>query len=451
MRHPNTGLGWLALSALLATGCGQGQAGPTTPPPLPVAVAEVLQKDVPVYSEWIASTDGAVNATIRAQVQGYLVSQRYREGDLVEKGQLLFEIDARPFQATLSHAEATLSQSEAAEQQAVAALRQAEAALEQYKADVAKQEALWVNAKANYDRFKELVGRGAVAQKDVDDATGAERATYAGVTAAKANVTAAEATIGVQRAAVAAARAAIAAARASTEKARVDLSFTKILSPVTGIAGIAKAQIGDLVGPPPGSTEELTTVSSVNPIKVYVPMSEQEYLACARKAHDTDSGPIELTLAAGSRDPQTGRIAFADRQVDVQTGTIKVAVLFPNPGNLLRPGQFARVRAQQSVKRGALLVPQRAVMEQQGSYQVAVVGADQKVDIRPVKVGQQVGDLWVIDDGLRPGERVIVEGVQKVRPGMVVAAAPYAPPAPASPTQEPSTATPATPVHQAKR
>ena len=389
MRHRNTGLGWLALGALLATGCGQEQAGPTAPPPPPVAVVEVLQKDVPVYSEWIASTDGMVNAVIRAQVQGYLVAQRYREGDPVEKGQLLFEIDARPFQATLSHAEATLSQSEAAEQQAVAALHQAEATLEQSKADVAKQEALWVSAKANYDRFKELVGRGAVAQKDVDDATGAERATYAAVAAANANVTAAAAAIGVQRAAIAAARAAIAAARAAAEKSRVDLGFTRILSPVTGIAGIAKAQVGNLVGP--GSVEELTTVSSVDPIKVYVPMSEQEYLAGARKGHDTAGGPIELTLADGSRHPQTGRIAFADRQVDVQTGTIKVAVLFPNPGNVLRPGQFARVRAQRSVKTGALLVPQRAVMEQQGSYQVAVVGADQKVDIRPVKVGQQVG------------------------------------------------------------
>jgi membrane fusion protein, multidrug efflux system len=442
MRHRNTGLGWLALGALLAAGCGQRQAGPTAPPPPPVAVVEVLQKDVPVYSEWIASTDGAVNATIRAQVQGYLVSQRYREGDLVERGQLLFEIDARPLQATLSHAEA-------AEQQAVAALSQAEATLEQSKADVAKQEALWVNAKANYDRFKELVGRGAVAQKDVDDATGAERATYAAVTAAKANVIAAQAAIGVQRAA-------IAAARAAAEKARVDLGFTKILAPVTGIAGIAKAQIGDLVGPPPGSTEELTTVSSVDPIKVYVPMSEQEYLAGARKGHDTAGGPIELTLADGSRHPQTGRIAFADRQVDVQTGTIKVTVLFPNPGNVLRPGQFARVRAQRSVKTGALLVPQRAVMEQQGSYQVAVVGADQKVDIRPVKVGQQVGALWVIDEGVRPGERVIVEGLQKVRPGMVVTAQPYAAPGPAPSATAPASSaipvsSPATPASQAKR
>jgi membrane fusion protein (multidrug efflux system) len=234
----------------------------------------------------------------------------------------------------------------------------------------------------------------------------------------------------------------------------VDLGFTKILSPVTGITGIAKAQLGNLVGP--GSTEELTTVSSVDPLKVYVPISEQEYLARARQGRDTAGGPIELILADGSRHPQTGRITFADRQVDVQTGTIKVAVLFPNPGNLLRPGQFARVRARRSVQKEALLVPQRAVMELQGSYQVAVVGADQKVDIRPVKVGQQVDGLWVISEGLRSGERVVVEGLQKVRPGMVVTATPFAPPAPAaSPTKaasvETPTAPPATPVQQAKR
>jgi membrane fusion protein (multidrug efflux system) len=285
-----------------------------------------------------------------------------------------------------------------------------------------------------------------VAKKDVDDATGAERSTAAGVAAAKANVSAAQAAIAVQRAAIAAARAAV-------EKARVDLGFTKIVSPVTGITGIAKAQLGNLVGP--GSTEELTTVSTVDPIKVYVPMSEQEYLARARQARDTAGGPIELILADGSRHPQTGRIAFADRQVDVQTGTIKVAVLFPNPGNLLRPGQFARVRAQRSVKRGALLVPQRAVMELQGSYQVAVVGQDQKVEIRPVKVGQQVNGLWVIDEGVQPGERVVVEGLQKVRPGMAVTAQPYAAPAPAAsapvPASSGSASSPATPVSQAKR
>jgi membrane fusion protein (multidrug efflux system) len=428
------------LFCLLATGCGQGQAGPTAPPPPPVEVAEVIQRDVPVYSEWIASTDGAVNATIRAQVQGYLVAQRYREGDPVERGQLLFEIDARPFRATLN-------QTEAAEQEALAALTQAEATLEQNKAEVAKQEALWVMAKANYDRFNQLVGRGAVARKELDDAIGAERATFAAVAAAKANVAAAQSAIAVQRAA-------IAAARAAAEKARVDLGFTRIVSPVTGIAGIAKAQIGNLVGP--GSVEELTTVSSVDPIKVYVPMSEQEYLAGARRGPDSSPGPVELILADSSRHPQTGRFAFADRQVDVQTGTIKVTALFPNPGNILRPGQFARVRAQRSVQAGALLVPQRAVMELQGSHQVAVVGADQKVDIRPVKVGQQVDGLWVISEGLRPGERVVVEGLQKVRPGMAVTATPYAPPAPAaSPTKAASVeipaAPPATPVHQAKR
>jgi len=433
MRYRNAGIGWLALLAVVSAGCGQGQAKSTAPPPLPVEVAEVVQRDVPLYWEWIASTDGSVNATIRAQVQGYLISQRYHEGDVVEKGQLLFEIDARPFQATLN-------QAEAAEQEAVAGLARAEASLEQSKADVAKQEALWVSAKANYDRYKELVGRGAVARKELDDSQGAEGATNASVAAAKANVTAAQAAISVQKAA-------IAATRAAAEKARVDLGFTKIVAPVSGIAGIAKAQIGDLVGP--GSKEELTTVSTVDPIKIYIPVSEQQYLEAARAHLDAGRAPVELLLADGSRHPHNGRIVFADRQVDVQTGTVKVAVLFPNPGNLLRPGQFARVRAQRSVQTGALLVPQRAVMEVQGSYQVAVVGQDQKVDIRPVKVSQQVGALWVID-GVRPGERVVVEGVQKVRPGMVVTATTYAPPTQASPTTEASTQKPVTPV-QVKR
>jgi membrane fusion protein (multidrug efflux system) len=403
-------------------------------------VAEVIQRDIPVYSEWIASTDGVVNATIRAQVQGYLVQQNYREGDLVRKGQLLFEIDPRPFQATLNQAEAT-------ERQAMAALTQAEATLEQAKAVVARQEALWVSAKATYDRYKPLAEQRAIPRKDLDDAIGEERSTYAAVAAAKATVIATEAAIGAHRAAVA-------AARAAAEKARLDLGFTRILSPVDGITGIAKAQIGDLVGP--GSTEALTTVSTVDPIKIYVPVSEQEYLDFARTGREAGGMPVEMILADGSRHPHTGRFAFADRQVDVQTGTIKVAALFPNPGNLLRPGQFARVRAQRSVKAGALLVPQRAVMELQGSYQVAVVGADQKVDIQPVKVGERLDALWVIDAGLRPGNRVIVEGLQKVRPGMVVTAQPYAAPAPGtSPTKPASsaipTSSPATPAHQEKR
>jgi membrane fusion protein (multidrug efflux system) len=429
------GLFLLVIMPLSVSGCRQGNAKPAAPPPA-VEVAEVIQRDIPVYSEWIASTDGVVNATIRAQVQGYLVQQNYREGDLVRKGQLLFEIDPRPFQATLSQAEAT-------ERQAMAALTQAEATLEQAKAVVARQEALWVSAKATYDRYKPLAEQRAIPRKDLDDAIGEERSTYAAVAAARATVTATEAAIGAHHAAVA-------AARAAAEKARLDLGFTRILSPVDGIAGIAKAQIGDLVGP--GSAEALTTVSTVDPIKVYVPVSEQEYLQVARARVEAGEVPVELILADGSRHPHAGRFAFADRQVDVQTGTVKVAALFPNPGNLLRPGQFARVRAQRSVKAGALLVPQRAVMELQGSYQVAVVGADQKVDIRPVKAGERVGALWVIDQGVQPGERVIVEGLQKVRPGMVVTAQPYAAPAPApSATKPASSERPASPLKMPDR
>ncbi len=251
------GLLSMAMLPLLAAGCGRGDKGSAAAPPPVVEVAEVIQRNVPVYSEWVASTDGAVNATIRAQVQGYLIQQNYREGDFVRKGQLLFQIDPRPFQATLSQAEAT-------ERQATAALTQAQANLEQAKADVDRQEALWVAAKATYDRYKVLAQQRAISRKDLDDAIGTERSRNAAIAAARATVASTEASIGAQRAA-------IAAARAAAEKARLDLGFTRILSPVDGIAGIAKAQIGDLVGP--GSAEALTTVSTVDPIKVYVPVS----------------------------------------------------------------------------------------------------------------------------------------------------------------------------------
>lgn len=400
---------------VLATGC-KGRETAAAPPPPSVEVAEVVQQDVPVVAEWIASTDGMVNATIRAQAQGYLIAQHYREGDFVKRGQLLFEIDPRPFQATLNQAQATLNQ-------AKAALIQSEAALEQARAEVTRQEALWVNARATFARIKQLADEGAVSRKDLDDATGAEQSTRAAVASAKAAVGSAQANVGANQAAVAAGQAAM-------EKVRLDLGFTKIASPIDGIAGIAKAQLGNLVGP--GSTDELTTVSTVNPIKVYLPMSEQEHLAQAKQG---DGGlrytAVQLVLADGSVYPHPGKLAFSDRQVDVQTGTIKVAALFPNPGNLLRPGQFARVRAQREIKRGALLVPQRAVTELQGGYQVAVVGTNNTVDVRPVKATVRVGSLWVIEEGVQPGERVVVEGVQKVRPGMVVVAKPYTAPSPA--------------------
>jgi membrane fusion protein (multidrug efflux system) len=351
---------------LLLSGCKKGQGRDPSHPPT-VEVVDVIKKDVPVYSEWTASTDGFVNATIRAQVQGYLIKQNYKEGDLVKKGQALFELDPRPFEAVLEEAKGQLEQ----------------------------QKARWENARVNLERIKPLVEQKAISQKDLDDAVGAEQA----------------------------ARATVMAAQAVVNKAQLDLGFTKITSPIDGIAGIAKAQIGNLVGP--GSIGELTTVSTVDPIKVYIPMSEQEYY---RNAHDgwyTREVPLDLVLVDGSIYPQKGTLAFADRQVDVRTGTITVVALFPNPGNILRPGQFARVRALTMIKKGALLVPQRAVTEIQGSYQVAVVGPDSKVDIRPVKVGDHVDNLCVIDEGLKPGERVVAEGIQKVKKGMIVNPIPY--------------------------
>ncbi len=353
---------------LLLSGCKKGQGRETSSPPT-VEVMEVIQKDVPVYSEWIASTDGFVNATIRAQIQGYLTKQDYKEGDFVKKGQTLFEIDSRPF----------------------------EAVLEQAKGQLAQEQARWDTAKANLERIKPLAEQRAMSLKDLDDATGAEQA----------------------------ARAAVIAAKAVVNKAQVDLSFTKITSPIDGIAGIAKAQIGNLVGP--GSIEELTTVSTVDPIKVYIPMSEQEYLRDLQNGggHTQRKMLLNLILADGSVHRHQGVFAFADRQVDVRTGTIKVAALFPNPGNILRPGQFARARAQTMTKKRALLVPQRAVTELQGSYQVAVVRPDNKVDIRPVKVAERIDNLWIIDEGLRPGERVIAEGIQKIKQDMEVNPKPY--------------------------
>ena len=350
-----------------AGGCKKEQkAGP--PPAPEVEVFTVVQKNVPIYKEWVGTADGFVNATIRAQVQGYLIKQNYKEGDLVRKGQILFEIDPRTFQA----------------------------ALEQAKGQLAVQQASWDTAKANLNRIKPLAERNAVSQKDLDDATGKEQATHASVLAAKAAV----------------------------DKAELDLGFTKIISPVDGIAGLAKTQIGNLVGP--GSVEELTTVSTVNPIKVYIQISEQEYLkAMEQRKQGAVKRPLELILADGTVYPHKGELSFADREVDVRTGTIRIATLFPNPGNLLRPGQFGKIRAEMSIEKGALLIPQRAVTEMQGQYLVAVVGQDNKIAIRRVKAGHRVDSDWIIDEGLKPGERVVAEGVQKVKEGMTVNPKPF--------------------------
>ncbi len=360
-------------SSMFLTGCKKEQAAP--PPPPEVEVVTVVQKDVPIYSEYVGTADGLVNATIRAQVQGYLIKQNYKEGDLVRKGQVLFEIDPRTFQASLEQANGVL----------------------------AAQQARWDTATANLKRVKPLAAQNAVSQKDLDDATGAEQAAHAAVISAQAGI----------------------------DKAKLDLGFTKVTSLIDGIAGIAKAQIGNLVGP--GALEELTTVSTVNPIKVYVQVSEQEYMKVMEK-HQKEKLKLalELILADGSVYPHKGEYAFADRQVDVQTGTIRVAALFPNPGNLLRPGQFAKIRVVMETKKGALLIPQRAVSEIQGRYMVAVIGPENKADIRTVQVGEQIGSDRIISEGLNPGEKVVAEGIQKVKKDQPVNPKPFEPQKPAA-------------------
>ncbi len=354
---------WFVGVLVALAGCSE-KGEPGTEPPAVETVA-VTQQDVPVYREWVGTLDGYVNAQIRAQVTGYLRRQAYQEGSLVRKGDLLFEIDPRRFQAVLDQVKGQLAQ--------------AEARLGKTELDV--------------KRFTPLAETSAISQQELDDAVQANLAAKAAVTSAKAAV----------------------------EKAELDLGFTRITSPIDGIAGIAMAQIGDLVGP--AIAGELTTVSTVDPVKVYIPVSEQEYLNLAASHTPLERLSLELILANGRVFPQRGRILFADRQVNDRTGTIRVAAAFDNPGNLLRPGQFGRVRALLEVKHGALLVPQRAVNELQGSYQVAVVGPDNRVDLRSVKPGERQGTLWVIDDGLKPGERVIAEGIQKAKQGMLVAPA----------------------------
>ncbi len=360
-------------AALLLSGCGKPeQKQAAAPPPPVVEVVDVKQQDVPIQQEWVGSLDGMVNAQILAQVTGYLVKMNYQEGQPVKKGQLLYEIDPRTLQATL----------------------------EQAKANLARQEAVLKTAKLDMNRVERLLPQNAVSVRDRDNAVGKEASYEAEVLAAKAAV----------------------------ESAQLSLGFTRILSPIDGIAGLSQTQLGNLVGP--GSANAvLTTVSQVDPIKAYIPLSEQQYMQFARDRQNGEShreSPLELILADGSTYRRPGKFFFADRQVDVKTGTIKVAVLFPNPDNLLRPGQFARVRATVKTKIGALLVPQRAIGDIQGRKLVAVVKADNTVEVRPVKPAETIGPSFVIDEGLKPGERVIVEGIQKARPGAKVDPKPYA-------------------------
>jgi membrane fusion protein (multidrug efflux system) len=365
-------IGIFALTAtLLTSACGKTEQAPA-PKPQTVEVTEVIQKDVPIQQEWIGTLDGMVNAQILAQVSGYLIKQHYQEGQLVKKGQLLYEIEPNIFQAALDGALSNLAQ----------------------------QEAILKTNQLDLNRVERLLPERAVSVRDRDNAVGRFTSAQAEVLAAKSSV----------------------------ESARLQLGFTKITSPIDGLAGISKAQLGNLVGPG-STTTELTTISQLDPIKAYIPLSEQQYLQFARSTKNEDqyrdSQPIQLILADGSVYPQPGKFFFANRQVNIKTGTIQVAMLFPNPDNLLRPGQYARIRAAVTHKADALLIPQRAVKETQGKQQVAVVKPDNSVELRSVKVAETVGTLWVIEEGLQPGERVIVEGIQKVKSGDIVEPIPY--------------------------
>jgi RND family efflux transporter MFP subunit len=347
------------LQALAMAGCVEKPAAVTLPDP-EVLVAHPVRQDVPIHNEWVATLDGYVNADIRPQVSGYLIRQNYKEGTAVGKGQVLFEIDPRPFQAALDSARGQLAQ--------------AEAALAKSALDV--------------ERDTPLVAKKAVPREKLDAEIQAKLA----------------------------AAAAVASAKAAVERADLDLEWTKVTSLVSGVAGIAQVQIGNLVGP----NALLTSVSQVDPIKVYFLVSEQEYL---RATHLSSSGqPMnlfdaspELILADGTAYPRKGKILWTDRQVEPSTGTIRLVAAFPNPGNKLRPGQYGRVRIQTGIRKQALLVPQSAVKEIQGGYQVAVVSADNKASMRPVKAGERMGTLWVIDEGLQPGDQVVVEGLEKVK------------------------------------
>src|SRR5260370_5849418 len=411
--------------------------------PLDVEVIRVEQKEVPVYSEWIGTTEGMVNADIKAQVTGYLLRQNYQEGSLVKKGQLLFEIDPRPFQAILGQANGQVAQFQGQLEQANSQVLQAEAQVAQANAQLLQAQAQLTQAQANQvktqldvNKYAPLAEQKAVTQQDLDNAVQANlvakaqvEAARAGVETARAQLRAANAQIGTAKAAINTAKGQVENAKAAARTAELNLSFTRIISPIDGIAGIAQAQVGNLIST---TSAPLTTVSTVDPIKVFFTLSEQQYLAFnkrnlieARRGASVAQIQLELILADGTNYPQSGRFFFSDRQVDQQTGAIRLAGIFPNPGNVLRPGQYGRVRAVTATKPAALLVPQRAVSELQGSYQVAVVGGDNKIEMRTVKVGERTGSDGVIEAGLKAVETVVVEGTQKIKPGAVVQPKPY--------------------------
>ena len=346
-------------------GCSSNEEKPAPPPP-GVTIAPVIQKDVPIHQEWVGTTVGNVDADIRPKVDGYLVSRLYTEGSYVTKGQAMFQLDKR--------------QAQAAVEQATGNLERARAALAQAQIDVR--------------RYTPLVALKAVSQAELDKAQSSEKAATAGVDADQAVL----------------------------DNAKLNLGWTLVTAPISGVAGVAKVAIGDLMTP----TTVMTTISNVNPIYVDVSVAEQDYMRFVReKTNSSTRQNLELILGDGTVFPQPGKVLFVNREVDARTGTIQVRGEFPNPGNVLRPGQYARIRSVTELRKGALLIPQQSVSELQGVYQVGVVATDNKVTIKTVKLGPLYGDMWVVNSGLQSGENVIVDGLQRVKTGVTVAPTPY--------------------------
>ena len=373
----------LLVGAGVLAGCGEKKAAPAgPPPPTPVTVVTVNPTDVPLTNEWVGTLDGYVNAQIQPQASGFLIKQDYKEGAQVSKGQVLFEIDPRPFQA---------------------ALDQAKGQLEQAKSQVGVAQAQLGLAIINVNRDTPLAKARAIAQSQLDNETQQKAQAEASVQAAQATVT---------------------AAQAAVDNAKLNLGFTYVRSLISGVAGQATTQVGNLVN----AQSVLTSVSQLNPIKVYFAIGDAEYLTLIHRAHQgngdllkaTADVPLTLTLANGDPYPLKGRIAFVDRQMNPQTGAIRVAASFPNPGNVLRPGQFGRVKAETELRHGALVIPQVAVQEFQGTEQVFLAGPDNKVHVATVKLGAQVGTNWVVDSGIAPGAKVITDNLQKLGEGAPV-------------------------------
>jgi membrane fusion protein, multidrug efflux system len=385
----------LVLAMTLLSGCGEEKKADAAAPE--VEVVQVEQKDVPITREWVATLNGKINAQIRAQVAGYLLKQIYQNGAYVKKGTPLFQLDPRTFQAAVDQAKGTL---------------------EQAKGDLARARAQQGKTQLDVNRYTPLAAGGAISKQELDDAVQNNLSALAQVEASKAAVTAAE---------------------ASLESAKLNLGFTTIAAPIDGVAGIANAQVGDYISPQ--STNPLTTVSAVNPILVNFTPSEQDYLKATRDIEamgETETQALnrlvwQLELTDGTIYPLKGKFYALDRQVDISTGAILMQVEFPNPGNVLRPGGFGNIRVVTRLDKGALLVPQRAVSNVQSKYLIAVVGSDNKVTIRPVTVGDRIGSWWIIEEGLKPGDRVIAEGAQRVQDGTQVSPKPYQPESASSP------------------